>query len=62
LLLGLLPAGLVGLIIILPMLRKLLLVVDAPYKDFVYVAGSFNNWQPTAAYAMKKILPRQNFG
>jgi hypothetical protein len=26
------------------------------------VAGSFNNWQPTAAYAMKKILPRQNFG
>jgi hypothetical protein len=30
-----LPAGLVdGLIIILPMLRKLL-VLDAPYKDFV---------------------------
>jgi hypothetical protein len=34
-----------------------------PYKDFVYVAGSFNNWQPTAAYAMKrscldKILAR----
>jgi hypothetical protein len=29
---------------------------DAPLKDFVYVAGSFNNWQPTNAYAMKKIL------
>ena len=28
--------------------------MDAPLKDFVYVAGSFNNWQPTAAYAMKK--------
>jgi hypothetical protein len=21
--------------------------LDAPLKDFVYVAGSFNNWQPT---------------
>lgn len=30
------------------------LVLNAPYKDFVYVAGSFNNWQPTAAHAMKK--------
>lgn len=30
------------------------LVLDAPLKDFVYVAGSFNNYQPTAAYAMKK--------
>ncbi|WP_433834882.1 alpha-amylase family glycosyl hydrolase [Flavobacterium anhuiense] len=33
---------------------KATLVLDAPLKDFVYVAGSFNNWQPTAAYAMKK--------
>ncbi|GGP05510.1 hypothetical protein GCM10010992_21880 [Cloacibacterium rupense] len=33
---------------------KATLVLDAPGKDFVYVAGSFNNWQPTAAYAMKK--------
>lgn len=33
---------------------KVTLVLDAPLKDFVYVAGSFNNWQPTAAYAMKK--------
>jgi 1,4-alpha-glucan branching enzyme len=33
---------------------KAILVLDAPSKDFVYVAGSFNNWQPTTAYAMKK--------
>ena len=33
---------------------KATLVLDAPLKDFVYVAGSFNNWQPTAAYSMKK--------
>ncbi|MFB9078463.1 alpha-amylase family glycosyl hydrolase [Flavobacterium procerum] len=33
---------------------KATLVLDAPSKDFVYVAGSFNNWQPTLAYAMKK--------
>ncbi len=30
------------------------LVLTAPGKDFVYVAGSFNNWQPGNAYAMKK--------
>ncbi|OIQ17630.1 MAG: alpha-amylase [Flavobacterium sp. MedPE-SWcel] len=30
------------------------LVLNAPNKDFVYVAGNFNNWQPTSAYAMKK--------
>lgn len=30
------------------------LVLDAPLKDFVYVAGSFNNWQPNTNYAMKK--------
>lgn len=33
---------------------KAILVLDAPLKDFVYVAGSFNNWQPGNAYAMKK--------
>ncbi|PTX60165.1 putative secreted protein (Por secretion system target) [Kordia periserrulae] len=33
---------------------KATLVLDAPNKDFVYVAGSFNNWQPDATYAMKK--------
>jgi 1,4-alpha-glucan branching enzyme len=30
------------------------LVLDAPGKDFVYVAGSFNNWQPNSNYSMKK--------
>ncbi|WP_282786747.1 alpha-amylase family glycosyl hydrolase [Flavobacterium croceum] len=33
---------------------KATLVLNAPFKDFVYVAGSFNNWQPTSTYAMKK--------
>lgn len=33
---------------------KVTLMLHAPFKDFVYVAGSFNNWSPTAAYAMKK--------
>ena len=33
---------------------KATLVLDAPGKDFVYVAGSFNNYQPTPTYAMKK--------
>ena len=30
------------------------LVLNAPGKDYVYVAGSFNNWQPHTAHAMKK--------
>ncbi len=30
------------------------LVLTAPGKDFVYVAGSFNNWTPDSSYAMKK--------
>jgi 1,4-alpha-glucan branching enzyme len=30
------------------------LVLSAPSKDFVYVAGTFNNYQPSGAYAMKK--------
>ena len=33
---------------------KATLVLDAPGKDFIYVAGSFNNWQPGSNYAMKK--------
>ncbi len=33
---------------------KATLVLNAPGKDFIYVAGSFNNWQPSSAYAMKK--------
>ncbi|HEX8576212.1 MAG TPA: alpha-amylase family glycosyl hydrolase [Flavobacterium sp.] len=33
---------------------KATLVLNAPGKDFVYVAGSFNSWQPSGTYAMKK--------
>jgi hypothetical protein len=33
---------------------KATLVLDAPGKDFVFVAGSFNNYQPDASFAMKK--------
>ena len=33
---------------------KAILVLEAPGKDYVYVAGSFNNWQPTLSYAMRK--------
>jgi len=33
---------------------KATLVLDAPGKEFVYVAGSFNNWQPGTNYLMKK--------
>ena len=33
---------------------KATLVLTAPGKDYIYVAGSFNNWQPDANYAMKK--------
>ncbi|WP_339633724.1 alpha-amylase family glycosyl hydrolase [Bizionia echini] len=36
------------------------LVLYATAKDFVYVAGSFNNYQPTSAYAMKKDPTRNN--
>lgn len=30
------------------------LVLFAPYKEFVYVIGDFNNWQPNNSYLMKK--------
>lgn len=33
---------------------KATLVLNAPFKDFVYVAGSFNNYAPTSAFAMRK--------
>jgi 1,4-alpha-glucan branching enzyme len=33
---------------------KATLVLNAPGKDFVYVAGNFNNYSPNATYAMKK--------
>lgn len=49
------PAGLVdGINYNSADVTKATLVLDAPLKDFVYVAGSFNNWQPSSAYAMKK--------
>ena len=48
------PAGLADGINYNADVTKAILVLDAPLKDFVYVAGSFNNWQPTSAYAMKK--------
>ncbi|MBL85871.1 MAG: alpha-amylase [Winogradskyella sp.] len=37
-----------------------LLVLYATGKDFVYLAGSFNNYQPDASYAMKKDPTRNN--
>ncbi len=33
---------------------KATLVLTAPGKEFIYVAGSFNNWQPSLSFAMKK--------
>ncbi|WP_027136696.1 alpha-amylase family glycosyl hydrolase [Gaetbulibacter saemankumensis] len=39
---------------------KATLVLYAPGKDFVYVAGSFNNWQPDTSYAMKRDPSRNN--
>ncbi len=33
---------------------KATLVIDAPNKDFVYVAGSFNDWKPSSAHAMQQ--------
>ncbi|CAD0003542.1 alpha-amylase family glycosyl hydrolase [Flavobacterium chungangense] len=49
------PAGLVdGINYNAADATKATLVLDAPLKDFVYVAGSFNNWQPSSTYAMKK--------
>jgi 1,4-alpha-glucan branching enzyme len=50
-----LPAGLVdGINYNTTDATKATLVLDAPLKDFIYIAGSFNNWQPTNGYAMKK--------
>lgn len=33
---------------------KATLVLNAPGKDYIFVAGSFNNYQPTGEFAMKK--------
>jgi len=52
---GTLPTGMVDGINYNPSdATKATLVLDAPGKDFVYVAGSFNNWQPDGNYTMKK--------
>ena len=40
---------------------KAILVLDAPGKDFIYVAGSFNNWQPDTSYSMKKDVSSSKF-
>ena len=40
---------------------KATLVLDAPGKDFVYVAGSFNNYQPDATFVMKKDATSSKF-
>ena len=51
----LVPEGLVeGLNYNLNDPTKATLVLNAPYKDFVYVAGSFNDWNPGSEHAMKK--------
>ncbi len=39
---------------------KATLVLYAPGKDFVYVAGSFNNWQPDVTYAMQQDASRHD--
>ncbi|HEX8563628.1 MAG TPA: alpha-amylase family glycosyl hydrolase [Flavobacterium sp.] len=49
------PAGLVdGINYNLSDATKATLVLNAPFKDFVYVAGTFNNWLPNSSYAMRK--------
>lgn len=40
---------------------KATLVLTAPGKDFVYVAGSFNNWVPGTDYLMKRDPVSQKF-
>ncbi len=40
---------------------KAILVLDAPGKDYVYVAGSFNNWQPNVNYSMRKDSSSSKF-
>jgi 1,4-alpha-glucan branching enzyme len=40
---------------------KATLVLEAPGKDFIYVAGSFNNWLPTNMHLMKKNTTGSKF-
>ena len=50
-----LPVGLVdGINYNLSDPTKATVVLNAPTKSFIYVAGSFNNWQPDSSYAMKR--------
>lgn len=49
-----LPSGLVEGINYGADATKATLVLDAPFKDFVEIAGSFNNYEPTSTYLMKK--------
>ena len=52
---GALPAGVVdGINYNSTDPTKAILVLNAPTKSFIYVAGSFNNWQPDATFAMKR--------
>jgi len=37
------------------------LTLYAAGKDFIYVAGSFNNWQPDASYALKRDPSKNKF-
>lgn len=48
------PAGLVDGINYSSDHTKATLVLNAPFKDYVYVAGNFNNWAPNAQYLMRK--------
>lgn len=40
---------------------KATLVLDSPLKDFIYVVGSFNNWQLNTSYVMKKDTSTDKF-
>ncbi|WP_439129439.1 alpha-amylase family glycosyl hydrolase [Polaribacter sp.] len=48
------PTGLLDGINYSADVTKATLVLTAPNKDFVQVAGSFNNYTPTSSYVMKK--------
>jgi glycosidase len=37
------------------------LVLEAPFKSFVYVIGDFNNWSPSSTYQMKKSADGKTF-
>ena len=49
-----LPSGMIDGINYVADATKAVLVLNAPGKDFIQVAGSFNNYSPTEAHVMKK--------